>query len=198
MMATNIQDKNFMTPIANHEQRYTINKHAEILNLANNKLKKHTLNSNGYYKVGLADGCGGHTQYSIHRLVAMHFIPNPHNHPQVNHIDGDKSNNDITNLEWCTREKNIQHSLRTGLRKGYMSAMDKELYLQDILGGKSIKVLAEEINRQPNSLSKMLRETAKRVNLTVEWNLVMKENRRNAAIRNLKKINTQYKCKRLF
>lgn len=46
----------------------------------------------------------------LHRLIALTFIPNPLNLPEVNHKDGNKFNNDIDNLEWCTRQENIDHS----------------------------------------------------------------------------------------
>ena len=47
----------------------------------------------------------------LHRLVAQLYIPNPYNLPEVNHIDEDKTNNKVSNLEWCTRQKNAEHSL---------------------------------------------------------------------------------------
>lgn len=53
--------------------------------------------------------------YSLHRLVAKYFIPNPLNLPEVNHIDGNKDNNKMSNLEWCTSAENQMHAVQTGL-----------------------------------------------------------------------------------
>ena len=70
---------------------------------------------NGYYKVNLMIN-GKEKLYSIHRLVASAFIPNPENKPEVNHKNGDKSANLIYNLEWSTSKENIDHAIMTGLK----------------------------------------------------------------------------------
>lgn len=56
-------------------------------------------------------------RYKIHRLVAITFIPNIDNKPEVNHIDGNKENNCISNLEWTTSSENMQHAFKMGLAK---------------------------------------------------------------------------------
>lgn len=71
---------------------------------------------NGYTTVKLCVD-GEVKRYSIHRLVANTFIPNPKNKPQVNHIDGNKQNNNVDNLEWCTKSENQIHAVRNGLQK---------------------------------------------------------------------------------
>ena len=57
----------------------------------------------------------GYICVSTHRIVAETFIPNPHNKPQVNHLDGNKLNNHVTNLEWVTASENMQHAHKNGL-----------------------------------------------------------------------------------
>lgn len=115
-----------MLPLAHFEKRYAITETGQIINLANNQPLLPSINPNGYLKVGLATGDGNHIQELIHILVAKHFIPNPYDHPQVNHKDGNKSNCSKSNLEWCTAKDNVLHALQHGLRPGYMSADEKE------------------------------------------------------------------------
>ena len=80
----------------------------------------------GYYRVCLVDDYGHQRTEVISRLVALAFISNPENKPEVNHIDGDKSNNDITNLEWTWGWENVHHALVHGLRKSALS--DKQIH----------------------------------------------------------------------
>lgn len=64
----------------------------------------HVKDTHGYHMVNLYID-GKHTVYKVHRLVAENFIANPDDKPQVNHIDGNKDNNNMTNLEWCTEKR---------------------------------------------------------------------------------------------
>jgi len=71
-------------------------------------------NGNGYKQCHLLDKSKRTVKY-IHRLVAEEFIPNPYNKKTVNHKDGDKANNHISNLEWATQKENNNHAIEIGL-----------------------------------------------------------------------------------
>lgn len=73
------------------------------------KILKPWNNGNGYLVVSLNDGNKRKNRY-VHRLVAEHFIDNPNNAPVINHIDYDKNNNRVDNLEWVTQKENTHHS----------------------------------------------------------------------------------------
>jgi hypothetical protein len=89
---------------------YSVSNLGRVRNDKKNKLL--ILNdSKGYMRVTLYhDGLSRRTL--VHRLVATAFIPNPDNKPQVNHIDGNKKNNCVTNLEWVTAQENVIHSFK--------------------------------------------------------------------------------------
>lgn len=81
-------------------------------------LRRPQLGNRGYLFYRLSDNRHGRVENAqVHRLVAQIFIPNPDGHAIVNHKDGDKLNNSLWNLEWCTYSDNIKHAYRIGLRK---------------------------------------------------------------------------------
>lgn len=77
---------------------------------------KEKTNRYGYKMIALSNE-NGRKCFTIHRLVAKAFIDNKSNYNEVNHIDGNKSNNKFNNLEWCTRRDNILHAYKLGLKK---------------------------------------------------------------------------------
>jgi hypothetical protein len=118
--------KEIWKDIKNYEELYQISNFGRIKRLKNNRTMKEKILkpyiNNGYYKLLLYKK-GISKRYSVSRLVSMNFIPNPKNKPQVNHIDGNKLNNKVDNLEWCTISENQKHAFKLGLNsnKGEMN-----------------------------------------------------------------------------
>lgn len=81
------------------------------------KVLKQTLNSHGYLCVAITFAGESQKVVPVHRIIATTFIPNPEHKPQVNHIDGVKTNNMVSNLEWCTASENLKHAFKMGLHK---------------------------------------------------------------------------------
>lgn len=79
-------------------------------------IKQHLNAAVGYYYIGVRVG-GKTFSRSVHRLIALAMCTNDNNYKEVNHIDGNKSNNVPSNLEWCSRKMNVEHSERNGLTK---------------------------------------------------------------------------------
>lgn len=105
-------------------KRYVKNKHGK--RIVKEKILTNYINGTGYYAVNLRKECGIDIK-RVHRLVAESFIPNPNNLPQVNHIDGNKLNNNIENLEWCNCSYNVKEAFRLGLNKHIDFVKRKEI-----------------------------------------------------------------------
>ena len=116
-------------PVVGYEGLYEVSNFGRVRSLRRNKILKLKNEVDGYIRVTLCNG-GTEKLYQVHRLVAQAFIPNPDNLPQINHKDEVKSNNIVTNLEWCTVHYNntygtrLQRVRETGLKNGTISGID--------------------------------------------------------------------------
>ena len=94
--------------------KYLIRRDGTVMNRKTGKILKHILKSDGYLAVHLSYENKA-KMVMVHRLVAEAFLPNPKNLPVVNHIDGNKTNPNVENLEWVTFSENSKHAYRIGL-----------------------------------------------------------------------------------
>lgn len=92
-----------------------VNEDGEIFNARSGRKFKATTDKHGYCRITLTKPDGKRGGLFVHRAIALAFIPNPENKPDVNHMDGNKSNNALSNLEWATRGENMRHAKNTGL-----------------------------------------------------------------------------------
>lgn len=103
---------------------YFITEDGKVFNVQTKRYLKEQKSKNGYSVVRVTVNRIKKT-IRIHREVAKAFIPNPENKPQVNHIDGDKNNNKVSNLEWCTNQENADHAIKNGLWSNVFKASQK-------------------------------------------------------------------------
>ncbi|NJR45964.1 MAG: hypothetical protein HC775_09305 [Hyellaceae cyanobacterium CSU_1_1] len=119
--------------ISNYEGYYQVSNYGNVRSLdrvikektgktqtLKGRILKPRINPGGYYHVGLGKN-GTRATFAIHQLVARAFIPNPNNKKTVNHINGNKLSNSVSNLEWSTYSENLEHAYKTGLRRAVKS-----------------------------------------------------------------------------
>ena len=103
-------------PIKNFDN-YLINKDGVIIRKKDNLIIIHTYTKDKYHSVKLINNNGKRKTLRVHRLVALTFIDNPNNLPEVNHKDGNKEHNFVNNLEWISSSNNQKHAYKNNLRK---------------------------------------------------------------------------------
>ncbi len=126
-------------------QNYEVRPNGEVVNVKTGRILKKNKTKKGYLTIMLYTNGNGKRCF-IHRLVAEAFIPNPQNLPEVNHKDEDKTNNCVSNLEWCTRKYNVNYG--TGIER-MVNKMSKTV-LQLRMDGSLVRVWPStmEVQRQ--------------------------------------------------
>lgn len=120
--------------VVGFESYFKVSNLGKVFSKRSNKILKTFISKKGYER--LATKINGINKcFVIHRLVAITFIPNTHNKPEVNHIDGNKCNNIVEKLEWVTTSENAIHAYTTGLKyaKGGVDNVNSKLSHEDIL-----------------------------------------------------------------
>lgn len=129
--------------------RYKISQTGEVWSKINNFIMKPRIDRYGYPTIGIVNNDGIKKYPTIHRLVAMTYIPNDDETLQINHIDGNKLNNHVSNLEWVSAKDNIRHSYREDLNRNHFYAIltnietgESKRYVSMKSLGKDIGILA--------------------------------------------------------
>lgn len=141
---------------------YYITENGEVYSSFNGKKRrlKTQITEKGYERIKIQG-----KMYQIHRLVAMNFIPNPNNLPQVNHKDCNKLNNCVDNLEWCDNSKNQKHAWDNSLQPRLREVPNRALTLEQAelirkeysTGKTSQRKLAEKYNVSKTTIADLLK-----------------------------------------
>lgn len=133
--------------------KYEVSNYGRIRNVKTGRILKTYINDRGYECVTLHKN---RIQYvkRVHRLVADAFYDGNHSGLDVNHIDGNKLNNNLSNLEFCTRAENIQHAFRTGLKKPSRQIKIRVIETGEVFD--SIRECARHMGLDPAQTGKVL------------------------------------------
>ncbi len=158
-----------MIPITNYEDCYAISEDGSVTRLDTGRVLKPCLNKqNGYLYVSLWKNNVGKA-FAVHRLVALAYIPNPDNKPEVNHISSNRADPRKSNLEWSTRSENVKH----GYEDGFMSqdhrrnfhSLEVEMLLNTFLAGETMTALAQGHGSGLANLTRDLRNKARNMGI---------------------------------
>ena len=154
--------------IIRFENKYQISNTGKVRNKKTGLILKPKYNQKGYQYVNLSVDRHKSIKWYIHRLVGFHFIPNPENKPQVNHIDGNPSNNNVDNLEWVTNEENQHHAVLNNLH------FQGEAHKDSKFTNESVKLLPKLIEigfsvKDINSLTGVAVQNLRKIILGKTW-----------------------------
>ncbi len=135
--------------------------------ISKEKVLKQNLSTSGYYQVALQEN-NISKHFKVHRLVAIAFIPNPENKPQVNHINGIKTDNRLENLEWATASENRQHAFDIGLNKRGEKHYSTKFTDNDVLDIKE-RLKKGESCTSISMLYKVHRKTISHIKNNITW-----------------------------
>lgn len=149
-------------------ENYFVDETGKIYSNNKHPLKeiKPWLTTNKYYMIRLIKN-GVHYKKLVHRIVAETFIPNSNNYPEVNHKDNNTKNNNVNNLEWCTRKMNLEQSYKT--LSPCRNFITCDLYVNScfIKSFKSVLEASIFANQEYNASISMLRKHKKYKNITL-------------------------------
>lgn len=140
------------------DKKYEISNCGTIINVKTGQKLKTNINKSGYKYVQLSSN-GIRRTFRIHRLVAEAFIPNPLNLPYINHKDGNKLNNNIENLEWCTPRENNLHAREKGLIHDNKKIISINIETGEVLKFKSLSEAGRFFNINTAYIHRALNKT---------------------------------------
>lgn len=153
---------------------YLINKNGDVFSTKGKAIKKlkTVINNSGYTRIHFTIN-GKTVMRTVHRLVAETFIPNPKNKTQVNHINGNKLDNRVENLEWVTASENLKHAFKNGLNKSPMLNPETAKKHSEKLKGKFTdkqfeKSAKKVVNVKTGETYKSIKEAAKKENYSYQ------------------------------
>ena len=144
---------------------YAVSNYGNIKNLRNGNILNPSINKNNGYKSVLLSRDGKKMSIRVHRLVAMYHIENKFNKPDVNHINGDKSDNRADSLEWCTKSENMTHAYDNNLMNHRYKNKNIIVYnaitRERLFNFESVKQCSKFLNLKESPIYRVLRNEAR-------------------------------------
>jgi hypothetical protein len=136
-------------------ENYAISNFGRVKNVKNEKILKQYKNSYGYMQLQLSKN-GKVRTFRVHKLVAMGFIENTYGKPYINHIDGNKTNNIVYNLEWCTSKENDNHARNMKLKDQNKPCVIIDIESGDKIFFESTSECSRFLNSNNGSINRVL------------------------------------------